>query len=93
MSNIRWLALVAIGMLTGCATQPAKNQTTSANASADDVQCHTVQSTGSMVLNTVCTTKADRDAQQAAQEDWRNAAQRTLGACRGAGAQCGGPGG
>jgi hypothetical protein len=94
MSNVQWLALIAIGILTGCATQPAKNQTiTSANAAADDVQCQSVRSTGSMVVRTVCTTKADRDAQKAGEEGWRDAAQRASGACRGAGAQCNGPGG
>jgi hypothetical protein len=58
--------LVILIMVAGCATQPAKNPgTATASAAATDTQCHSEALTGSLISKTVCTTKAQRDAQQA----------------------------
>ena len=70
MFDSKLILLVALGMLAGCATQPAKDHGANNVKVADsDVQCHSVQITGSMLSKTVCTTKADTDAQQRTERD------------------------
>jgi hypothetical protein len=77
--NTDFLRLVALCILAGCTAQPAQNHSASkANTAATDVQCHAEQSTVSLVVHTVCTTKAQRDAQQAGLGDVRNVAERPL---------------
>jgi hypothetical protein len=79
MFNTVLLRLVALCGLAGCAAQPAQNHSTNnANTAGTDVQCHAEQSTASLVVHTVCTTKAQRDAQQAGLNDVRNVAERPL---------------
>jgi len=65
MLDARLWLFVALGILAACTTQPAKKVT----AAANDVQCHTEQTTGSMIVRTVCLTKAQRDARQAGIDD------------------------
>ena len=77
MFNTDFLRLVALCILAGCAAQPAKN----VNTATTDVQCHAEQITGSLVAHTVCTTKAQRDAQEAGLDDVRNFAERPVGGC------------
>lgn len=73
------LRLVALCILAGCAAQPAKNPSTNnANTASTDVQCHTEQDASSLIAHTVCTTKAQRDDQQAGLNDVRNVVQRPI---------------
>ena len=61
MFDAKLCQLVMLGLVAGCATQSGKDHVANnANAGGPDVQCHTVQSTGSMLDKTVCTTKAER---------------------------------
>jgi hypothetical protein len=77
MSNARLLPFVISGLLAGCTTPPATNHTaTAANAAGADRQCHTEQLTGSLISRTVCTTKAQRDAEQAALDQYKSDIQR-----------------
>ncbi len=64
MLSTRLLSLVTVSILAGCTTQPKKVST-----AANDVQCHADSVTGTLIHKTVCLTKADRDAQQAANDD------------------------
>ena len=76
MIHARLLRPIVLGLLAGCTTQPAKNHVASnANAGADR-QCHTQELTGSMISRTVCTTKAQRDAEQAALDQYKSDVQR-----------------
>jgi hypothetical protein len=89
MVNARLCLLITSGILAGCATQPGKDQAANnANASGPDVQCHSVESTGSMLHQTVCTTKAQRDAQQKATQDLKEEAGQQAGVCRSPNGQC-----
>jgi hypothetical protein len=53
-------------IVTACTAQPSKV----ANA-GPDVQCHSEQTTGSLITKSVCTTRAQRAAQQAQLDDLR----------------------
>jgi hypothetical protein len=65
MFHARLFLFATLGISAGCATQPVKDHgINTANAAVTDGQCHEVQITGSMISKTVCTTRADRDAQQ-----------------------------
>lgn len=81
------LGFVVLAILAGCATQPPAS---SRGDSAQDLQCHDQRTTGSMMTRTVCTTKAERDAQQAATDQLRSSMEMQ-GGCRGSAAQCVGP--
>jgi hypothetical protein len=66
MSNAKLCQLVILIVVAGCATQPGKDHgAATVNAAGTDTQCHSEQLTGTLVSKTVCTTKAQRDAQQA----------------------------
>jgi hypothetical protein len=66
MPSAKPSVLVALIMVAGCATQPAKDPgAANVNAAASDTQCRSESQTGTMISKTVCTTKAQRDAQQA----------------------------
>lgn len=83
MLNARLCHLVALGIVAGCTTQPVKDQgANNASATGPDVQCHVVPISGSMIGKTVCTTKAQRDAQQAGVNDLRNDIETQGGGCR-----------
>jgi hypothetical protein len=65
MLNCKPCQLVILMMVAGCATQPSKAPgAANANAAGTDTQCHSEALTGSLISKTVCTTKAQRDAQQ-----------------------------
>jgi|HubBroStandDraft_5_1064220.scaffolds.fasta_scaffold850723_1 hypothetical protein len=59
MINAKLYPLFAVCLIAGCATKPA-----SVAANNSDVQCHDVARTGTMIKSTVCTTQAERDAEQ-----------------------------
>jgi len=74
-----FLGLVALCILAACAARPDKNPSTNnPNAASTDVQCHTEQSTVSLIAHTVCTTKAQRDAQHADLKTVRDVVQRPI---------------
>jgi hypothetical protein len=68
MPNVKLCQLSILMIVAACTTQPNKV----ANA-GPDVQCHSEQTTGSMITKTVCTTRAQRAAQQAELEDLKRA--------------------
>jgi len=83
MFNVKICQLVILGIVAGCTTQPAKDHGTSnATAGGPDVQCHVEPVAGSMIDKTVCTTKAQRDAQQADVNGLKNTLQSQSGGCR-----------
>jgi uncharacterized lipoprotein YajG len=82
MFNTRLFQLVTLGILAGCASQPAKNNAVNVNPASTDLQCLVQPTTGSMIGHNVCTTKAQRDAQQADVDALKNAAQQSGGGCR-----------
>jgi len=51
--------LVMLGIFTGCATLPNK----------EDKQCHVENISGTLVKKDVCSTQADRDAEERSTED------------------------
>jgi|HubBroStandDraft_2_1064218.scaffolds.fasta_scaffold685995_1 hypothetical protein len=62
--------LVMLGIFTGCATSPNKGHgSTVANAAEPDKQCHVQNITGTFVKKYVCSTQADRDAEERSTED------------------------
>jgi hypothetical protein len=70
MLHTRLYLLAILAIAAGCATHPAADHgAMAANAAEPDVQCHPVQITGSMLSKSVCTTKAERDAQQRNKDD------------------------
>ena len=83
MPNAKLCRLVVLIMMAGCTTQPAKDQgAAKVKTASADVQCHVDQVTGSLVAKKVCTTQAQRDAQQAEIND----IQRNVGGrCQGDG--------
>ena len=88
MPNAKLCQLVILIVVAGCTTQAGKDHgVDNVNAAGADVQCHSEQLTGSLFAKTVCTTKAQRDAQQAAAEDLKNATGAQGGGCRTNGAQ------
>lgn len=64
MPIAKFCRLAILIIVAGCTTQPAKDRAAHANPGSD-VQCHSEELTGSMITRTVCTTKEQRDAQQA----------------------------
>jgi hypothetical protein len=70
MSNAKLCQFLILTVTAGCTTQTSKDQGAHpATAAAPDVQCHSEQITGSLMSRSLCTTKAERDAQQANNED------------------------
>ncbi len=86
MPNAKSCLLAVFIMVAGCATQPAKDRVADAKA-APDVQCAQEQLTGSQITRSVCTTKAQRDAQAANAETVREEMQHPGAPCR-PGASC-----
>jgi hypothetical protein len=77
MCNAKLYQLVALAIVAGCTTQPGKDHgANNVNAAGSDVQCHSAPLTGSMLSKKVCTTKADRDAQQRWNDDIQNSLTR-----------------
>jgi hypothetical protein len=65
MPNAKLCQLVILIVVAGCATQPGKDHgAATVNAAGADTQCRSQELTGSLISKTVCTTKAQRDAQQ-----------------------------
>lgn len=88
MPNAKLSRLVILIIVAGCTTQAGKDHgANNVNAAEPDVQCHSEQLTGSLFAKSVCTTKAQRDAQRAAAEDLQNATAAQGGGCRSNGAQ------
>lgn len=75
MSNAKLCQLSMLMILAGCTTQPHKVVN-----DGPDVQCHSVQSVGSLISKSVCTTRAQRAVQQAELGDLRRAVQSDAGA-------------
>ncbi len=62
--------LVMLGIFAGCATPPNKDHgPTVANSTGSDVQCHVAYITGTFMKKNVCSTQADRDAEQRSDDD------------------------
>jgi hypothetical protein len=87
MSKAKLYRLVILCGVAGCSTQPATNHVANNANAAADVQCRSVQVTGSMLGKTVCTTQAERDAQQRDNEALRSIVDSQPYGCRGGG-QC-----
>jgi hypothetical protein len=71
MLNAKLCGFALLILVAGCTTQPAKDPKV-ANAAGDDRQCTTVRPTGSLIGKTICTTAADRAAQQAEMDDLKH---------------------
>jgi hypothetical protein len=83
MRNGKLCQFVILIIVAGCATQPGKDHgADQVNTAGADVQCRSEQSTGSMMSKTVCTTKAEREAQQAAAGDLQRVTAAQGGGCR-----------
>lgn len=85
-------ALLFVLALAACASpqKPAPGSRT-ATGGSDDVVCHEVSTTGSLMTHTECTTRADEDQER---EDTRRNLQRPHGPDPGpAGPQTAAPGG
>jgi hypothetical protein len=81
MPNAKLRQLVILFIVAGCTTHPGKDHVAdNASGAGPDVQCHSEQITGSIIAKSVCTTKAQRDAQQAALADLKRA-MAAQGAC------------
>jgi hypothetical protein len=85
--NAKLHQVIILIVVAGCTTQPGNDHGTAKVSAANaDVQCHSTQTTGSLVAKTVCTTKAQRDAQQAdLGELKREVASQSAGRCSGQG--------
>jgi len=70
MPNGKLCQLTMFMIVSACTTQPNKV----ANA-GPDLQCHSEQSTGSLITKSVCTTRLERAAQQAEIDDLRRAVE------------------
>jgi len=75
MPDTKLCQLSMLLIVAGCTTQPNKV----AN-DGPDVQCHSVETTGSLITRTVCTTRAERAAHQAELEEFRQKLESTAGA-------------
>jgi len=83
MFNAKLYQLVTLSIVAGCTTQPVKDHVTNnVSAAGTGVQCHVVDVAGSMIGKTVCTTKAQRDAQQADVSEVKNAVDTQPTVCR-----------
>jgi hypothetical protein len=69
MPNAKLFQLVMLIIVAACTTQPKKV----ASNDGPDVQCHSDQSTGSMIGKSVCTTRAQRALQQSQIDDLKHA--------------------
>ena len=79
MLNRKPYQLIILMMVAGCATQPSKAPgAANANAAGTDTQCHSEALTGSLISKTVCTTKAQRDAQQALVSEVHNSSLQSV---------------
>ena len=70
MPNAKLFQLVMLIIVAACTTQPSKVANT-----GPDVQCHSEQTTGSLITKSVCTTRAQRAAQQAQLDDLRRSVE------------------
>jgi uncharacterized lipoprotein YajG len=70
MPNAKLCQLTMLIFVAACSTQPNKV----ANA-GPDLQCHSEETTGSLVTKSVCTTRAQRAVQQANLNDLKHAVQ------------------
>jgi hypothetical protein len=70
MPNAKLCQLTMLIIVAACTTQPNRV----ANA-GPDIQCHSEQTTGSLISKSVCTTRAQRAAQQAELDDLRRAVE------------------
>jgi hypothetical protein len=75
MSNAKLCQLGMLIIVAGCTTQPNKT----ANG-GPDLQCHSEETVGSLITRSVCTTRAQRAAQQAALDDLRREIEAKAGA-------------
>ena len=75
MPHAKLCLLSLLFIVAGCTTQPNKV----AN-DGPDVQCHQVETTGSLITRTVCTTRDQRAAQQAQLSDLSQRVQSGAGA-------------
>jgi hypothetical protein len=82
MFNAKLYQLVTLSIVAGCTTQPVNDHgTNNVSAAGTGVQCHVVEVAGSMIAKTVCTTKAQRDAQQTDVNEFKNAVNTQPAAC------------
>jgi hypothetical protein len=65
---------IILTAVVGCTTPPART----AGAAKLDRQCHTDVLTGSLVHKTVCTTQAERDAEEATVVGMRQSVQTAM---------------
>jgi hypothetical protein len=75
MSMAKLWGFIILAAVVGCTTQPSRT----ADASQPEKQCHTDVLTGSLVHKTVCTTQAERDAEQATVVGMRQSVQTATG--------------
>jgi hypothetical protein len=75
MSNARQCLVSTLIILAGCTTQPNKVVN-----DGPDLQCHSVEATGSLITKSVCTTRAQRAAEQAELGDIRQQIEARSGA-------------
>jgi hypothetical protein len=79
ISNAKLCQLVILIVVAGCATQPGRDHgAATVNAAGTDTQCHSAQLTGTLISKTVCTTKAQRDAQQGLVGEVQNSAMKSV---------------
>ncbi len=74
MATAKLCLLSMLMLVAGCATQPNK-----VADDGPDVQCHSEQTTGSLITKSVCTTRAQRVALQAQLNEVKQAAQADAG--------------
>jgi hypothetical protein len=79
MPYVKPSQLLVLLMVAGCASQPGKDHAaTNASTAGTDTQCHSEALTGSLITKTVCTTKAQRDAQQALVGEVQNSTMQSV---------------
>jgi hypothetical protein len=66
---------IILAAVVGCTTPPPRT----ADAARPDRQCHADVLTGSLVRKTVCTTQAERDAEQTTVDGVRQSVQTATG--------------
>jgi hypothetical protein len=69
MFKLTLYAVTVLGVLTGCATSASKDHGSTVANAEPDKQCHVENITGTFVKKNVCSTRADRDAEQRTIED------------------------
>jgi hypothetical protein len=70
MPNAKLYQLIMVIIVAACTTQPNKVAT-----AAPDLQCHSEQTTGTLVAKTVCTTRAQRVAEQGQLDELKGAVE------------------